>query len=84
MSRQIVLKSWQRFRRDFIPPDAPPIQLQEMERAYYAGCSAVFMGLVKALDPGKEPTEADLRVMSELRDELQAWAENILTNAPKH
>jgi hypothetical protein len=44
-----------------------------MRRAFYAGAQALFHGVLIALSPDAEPTEADLQFMSDLESELSEF-----------
>jgi hypothetical protein len=33
----IVMDGWESFKAAVMPPDAPPVQIQEMRRAFFAG-----------------------------------------------
>jgi hypothetical protein len=56
-----------------IPKDAPPIQLSEMQLAFMAGAEHVWSSMMSMLDPGDEPTDADLRRMDLIQRELDEW-----------
>jgi hypothetical protein len=56
-----------------IPKDAQQVQRDEMLLAFMAGAQHVFGSMVNALDPDDEPTEADLRRMDLLHQELESW-----------
>ena len=56
-----------------ISKDAPPIQLSEMRLAFMAGAEHVFSSIMNILDPGDEPTAADLRRMDLIHRELDEW-----------
>lgn len=54
---QLSLKStlggeWEIFRKDVIPPGAPPIQLVECRRAFYAGAHAALQLMATVGDSG--------------------------------
>ena len=61
------------FARYVIPKDAPPIQLGEMQLAFMAGAEHVFSSIMNILDPGEEPTDADMRRMDLIQRELDEW-----------
>lgn len=61
------------FAHFVIPKDAPAIQLREMQLAFMAGAEHVFSSIMNILDPGEEPTEADLRRMDLIQTEIDAW-----------
>lgn len=56
-----------------IPDGASDIQRQETKRAFYAGARSLFWSIVHSLDYETEPTEADLRLMDSIKDELDRW-----------
>jgi hypothetical protein len=54
--------------------DAPKIQLDEMRNAFFAGAQHVFHSITGGLlDPGSEPTDADLRRMDQIDQELRRF-----------
>lgn len=53
--------------------DAPPIQLEEMRRAFFAGAMHLFASVLNFLEPGTEPTEKDMNRMTLLSDELNRF-----------
>jgi len=56
-----------------IPKDASPIQRDEMLLAFIAGAQHVFASMVNAFDPGDEATDADMRRINLLAEELERW-----------
>ena len=60
-----------------IPKDAPAIQLREMQLAFMAGAEHLFSSIMSILDPGEEPTEADLGRMDLIQKELDDWRGSI-------
>src|SRR5690349_434766 len=61
------------FARYVIPKDASPAQLNEMRLAYMAGAEHLFSSIMNILDPGDEPTPADLRRMDLISNEIDEW-----------
>ena len=73
----LIAKEWASYREAVMSPDAPEIQVQENRRAFYAGAQG-FLGLMmRTLDPGLEPTDADLRGMDLLARELTEFARDV-------
>lgn len=64
-------------RATVIAPDAPDVQVREMRMAYMSGAQHLFASIMACLDPGKEPTLADMRRMSQINDELEAFGEEL-------
>ena len=60
-----------------IPPNAPATQLREMQLAWMAGAEHVWSSVMGMLDPGEEPSEADLRRMGLIQQEIDKWRTKI-------
>jgi len=58
-----------------IPADAPEAQVQEMRMAFFAGAEHLFGSILSVLEPGQEPTENDLQLMTNISAELDAFAQ---------
>lgn len=68
-----VERMWRSYAEAVVPADAPPVQWQETRRAFYAGVKGLLTELMVGLDPDGEPTEGDLRKMSDIQDELHRF-----------
>lgn len=53
-----------------IPLDAPPLQIEEMRNAFFAGAQHLFASIMSILEPGEEPTPADLQRLTNISREL--------------
>lgn len=79
LSRELVDKGrlieagWIGLRIAAIPLDSPPIQIEEMRNAFFAGAQHLFASIMSILDPGEEPTDADLARMDLIDKELRAF-----------
>ena len=74
---RLLEAGWVSLRMAVIPPNAPAIQIDEMRMAYMAGAQHLFASIMTILDPGEEPSEADLRKMDLIGAELDAFAEEM-------
>jgi hypothetical protein len=74
---RIVEAGWQSYRMVVIPANASTVQLVESRKAFFAGAQHLFSSIMVALDPGSEPTEADLERMDKINAELRAFGEEI-------
>jgi hypothetical protein len=74
---KLIEAGWVLLRRAAIHPDAPAEQLTEMRMAFFAGAQHLFAALMDILEPGEEPTEADLKRMNMINDELGAFLEKM-------
>jgi hypothetical protein len=70
---RLIEAGWAIFRGMVVHPDAPTEQLDEMKLAFMAGAEHLFDSIITVLDPGNEPTDADLRRMELIHRELEAF-----------
>lgn len=61
------------FAHFVIPKDAPAVQVREMQLAFMAGADHLFSSMMNILDPGEDPTDADLRRIDLIHKELDQW-----------
>ena len=63
--------------------DVPADQLREMRIAFFAGAAHLFSSIMTTLDPGVEPTQADMERMGKIDDELRVFIQDFeLHHAP--
>jgi hypothetical protein len=75
---KLIEREWLTYRNEVIPKNAPLVQLQECRRAFYAGAQALLHTVMRLSDPGIEPTEADMRMMEGIEQELQDFAKAVM------
>ena len=68
---------WDKFALIALPPDAPEFQRREIRRAFYSGAHGIMFKVINVLAPESDATEADIRIMEDLHEELQEFAELI-------
>lgn len=68
---------WETFRRDALPGGLPSYQVREMRRAFYGGALSLLATIMKTLDPGDEPTEADMARMDDIKADLDLFGEEV-------
>lgn len=56
-----------------INPQASKTQVDEMRMAFFAGAQHVYASILTMLDPGEDPTKADLSRMDALRREMEEF-----------
>lgn len=81
MRRLRIEESWNSYSRDVLPQDAPLIQRVECRRAFYAGAQGLLGIIMRMLDPGLEPTEADLKKMDDIDHELRDFMKNVMVGS---
>lgn len=72
---KLIEAGWVGYRLAVMSLDAPAIQIEECKIAFMAGAQHLFSSVVSILDPGDEPTDADLRRMDMIHAELQKFEE---------
>jgi hypothetical protein len=77
---KVIETAWQDFALKVIPAGAPPIQITESRKAFYAGAMCLLDSLMKVLGPGKEPTESDLLIMDGVQKELAQFLKDLQTS----
>lgn len=73
---KLIEAGWIGLRLAAVPDDAPAVQLEEMRNAFFAGAQHLFASIMSVLDPGEDPTTADLTRMSNIQDELDAFIQD--------
>ena len=69
----LIESGWVGLQVVAIPPDAPQIQLDEMRMAFFAGAQHLFGCIMNVLDPDEEVTDADMRRMDLIDQELRRF-----------
>lgn len=76
-SGRLIEMGWQALRITVLPPNASQIQLEEMRVAFFAGAQHLFATIMRTLDPGTDPTAADLNRIELIDKELHDWVDEI-------
>jgi hypothetical protein len=74
MKRQLMAEQWDQFARAVLPKEASLVQQREMRRAFYAGAESILFRVIQSFAPESEPTDADLKIMEDLDQELKDFA----------
>lgn len=70
--------AWKTYDAQVLPKDAPAIQRKECKRAFFAGAQGLLGTILGFLEPGTDATEADLRRMDLVEEELDQFARDVL------
>lgn len=73
---KLVEAGWVGLRITAIPADASEVQLSEMRKAFFAGAQHLFGSIMSFLDSDREPTPNDLRRMTLVHEELEAFVKD--------
>ena len=76
MAKGHIEAGWQGYWSVVLPASASAVQVSETRKGFYAGAAYLLAHLMKVLDPGTEPTEADLALMENIAAELDAFGES--------
>lgn len=74
---KLIEAGWVSLRLHAVPLNAPAVQLDEMRNAFMAGAQHLFASIMNVLDPGTEPTDADMNRMSLIAAELETFGKEL-------
>ena len=74
---RLIEAGWFSLRALWMPDDAPDFQIDEMRMAFMAGAQHLFSSIMTILEPGEDPTGADLTRMDLIHKELTAFREEL-------
>jgi len=74
---KIIEAGWVAYQHKVIPASAGPVQLEETRRGFFAGAHHLFASIMTILEPGADPTTADLSRMDRIYDELTAFMNSL-------
>jgi len=74
---KLVEAGWAAFRHLVVPADASDVQVDEMRLAFFAGADHLFTSMMSMLDPGEDPTTADLTRMDKMHAELAQFRDSL-------
>jgi len=61
------------FRTMAMPEDCHQAQIDDMQTAFMAGAQHLFASIMTTLDPGDDMTDADMRRLDAIGNELEEW-----------
>jgi hypothetical protein len=77
MSRRTVRAMWESYRAGVMPSNAPPVQVIECRRAYYAGAQGLMAQILNGIGAGPESTEPDEDFLLGIEEELTRFAVDV-------
>ncbi|MGY3278086.1 hypothetical protein [Bradyrhizobium sp. S3.7.6] len=72
---KLIEAGWIGYRLAVLPDTAGKVQLDETHLAFFAGAQHLFTSMMTIMEPGAEPTNADLNRMGQIHDELADFGE---------
>lgn len=76
MSKQLIEDEWNDFSLKCLA-NITHQQFIDLRRTFFGGASALYHLMMTHLDSGDEPTEQDLQMMRDLRDEIRAFNDRV-------
>lgn len=70
---KLIEAGWVSYRFLVMPSEVGAVQIDETRKAFFAGAHHLFGSIMTILEPDAEPTEADLRRMDLVHQELQKF-----------
>lgn len=77
MSKKLLAEQWEAYKLAIIPADAPPIQITECRRAFYAGANSLIAAVMSNFREDRGVTDGDVAVISSINVELSAFARDV-------
>lgn len=75
----LISNQWDSYREEVVPAEAPPEQVTECRRAFFAGAHALLYTVMRVMDSGEEPTDRDMAQMDAIDKELRDFAARVGT-----
>lgn len=69
---------WRSFEESVIPATAPPVQRQEMKKAFYAGASSILHMGLGVIGDESVSENAGVAIIQGWQDECQMFAERVI------
>ncbi len=70
---KLIEAGWASLAAMWVPANAPPQQVTDLRKAFMAGAQHTWASLMTMLEPGADPTAADLSRMDKIQAELDAF-----------
>lgn len=70
---RLIEAGWAGLAAVWLPTDAPAQQVADLRKAFMAGAQHAWSSLITMLEPGEDPTTADLSRMESIQAELDAF-----------
>ncbi|MEN3234692.1 hypothetical protein PUR29_13915 [Methylobacterium ajmalii] len=70
---RLIEAGWAALAAMWVPEGAPPQQVADLRKAFMAGAQHTWGSIMTMLDPGADPTTADLSRMAKIQAELDAF-----------
>ena len=72
-----IEKAWRSYLHQVVPRGAPPVQVRETKRAFFAGASAYAFTVMSLVSKGAGVTAADESMMKDIMQELEDFTESV-------
>lgn len=73
----LIERGWRSYRDHVLPKNAPPVQMQETRRAFYAGAGLLFENLTNAVGADEVSEDAGVDIMAGVDDEIRQFFKDV-------
>lgn len=73
--RRLIENGWRTYAEHVVPKNAPPVQIQECRRAFYAGAAQMFDAFTHQVADLTE--DQGVAAMGAISDELAAYVQDV-------
>lgn len=73
----LIEAGWASLRKVWLASDTPEAQVADLRKAFMAGAQHTWASMMTMLDPGDDPTTADLSRMEKIQNELDAFGREL-------
>ncbi len=80
---RLIEAGWVHFQSLAFPLGASEDQMAEGRKCFMAGAWHLFSAMMSALDPDRDPTDADLARMDKIHKEITAFSDSILSESAR-
>ena len=70
-------EAWSEFAAGIIPPNAPPMQREEMKKAFYGGAWIILSMMLNEIGPESVSEDEGMRRLQSWHDECHAFARSV-------
>jgi hypothetical protein len=75
---KLIEAGWASLAAMWVPENAPDHQVADLRKAFMAGAQHAWGSLMTMLEPGDDPTTADLSRMAKIQAELDAFGAELV------
>ncbi len=79
--RKPIDEEWASFAKQVLLKNVGTVQREEMRRAFFGGAVSLFSLIMNSLEGGDEATEADFKLMDDVKENFDDYARGMARKA---